>query len=165
MDASEQKLILDLALKSITKKQFLLAYPVDVQEDHKYVTRTLKDAFARKDSDDVEYALLLGFSFCFEEDVVPVLCDLIVQDWHYKHEDIARLLQDFGAPESIEYLYRVSLMELKYLEYDDSYALAVKCIWALGKINTSISREKLKLLALSENRVVKEASKRQLNSH
>ena len=163
MNDNEKKLVMGLVLKSITKEEFLKEYPVDIQQDKQYVTKVLKDALIRKDPDDVEHALLLGFSFEFEEGVVPVLCELIVQDWHFKHEDMARLLQDFKRPDSIESLYKTALMELDYLDYDDSYALAVKCIWALGGIDTDSSRDKLRQLALSENQVVKEAAEHQLN--
>ncbi len=163
MTDDEKKLVMNLALKSITKEEFLRSYPVDVQQDNNYVFQLLEDSLHRKDSDDVEHALLLGFSFGFSEKVVPILCELIVQGWHCKHEDIASLLQKFKATQSIEYLYKTALAEYDYLDYDDSYALAVKCIWALGGIDTDSSRERLKQLTLSKNQIVKEAAEHQLS--
>jgi hypothetical protein len=40
-----------------------------------------------------------------------------------------------------------ALTKHEYLAYDDSTALAVKCIWALHDIGTADAIEKLKLLA------------------
>lgn len=54
-------------------------------------------------------------------------------------------------------------MELDYLDYDDSYSLAVKCIWALGAIGTDNSRDRLKKLASSGQKIVEEAAAHQLN--
>ncbi|WP_145973675.1 hypothetical protein [Phytobacter massiliensis] len=56
-------------------------------------------------------------------------------------------------------------MKFDYLDFDDSYALAVKCIWALGDIATKESFEKLKLLSKSNNTVIKENACHQLKKH
>lgn len=56
------------------------------------------------------------------------------------------LLQGFKAPESVDAIYTTIFSHFEYLDYDDSFALARKCIHALGDINTAYSREKLELL-------------------
>jgi len=162
MTDDEKKLVMELSLNAITKEEFLRRYPFDVERDGVHVLKLLRDAYSQKDADDVEHALLLGFSFGFDKACVPILNQLIVEDWHFKHEDIARLLQGFKNPSSIDVLYQTALAEYDYLGYDDSYALAVKCIWALGDINTASSREKLKQLTSSSNQVVSDAAEKQL---
>ncbi len=153
---------MDLVLKSITKEEFLKCYSVDVQKDSSHVLKLLQDAYHQKNCESVEHALLLGFSFEFTQKYVPILCDLIVEDWHCQHENIARLLQELKDPSSINCLYKTALAEYKYLDYDDSYTLAIKCIWALGDINEEYSKEKIEQLALSDNQVIKKAAEKQL---
>jgi len=60
-------------------------------------------------------------------------------------------------------LYTTSQTQFEYLDYDEAYALAVKCIWVLGDINTFESKEKLKLLSDFENPIIKENTIYQLN--
>jgi hypothetical protein len=153
---------MELSLGSISKDEFLRCYPFDVEKDSSHVRKFLQDAYLLKDADEFEYALLLGFSFDFDIESVPILNNLIVEDWHFKHEDIARLLQGFKDSSSIDVLYQTALERYDYLDYDDSYALAVKCIWALGSINTGSSREKLKQLTSSTNQIISDAAEKQL---
>lgn len=159
----EKKMVMDLVLNSITRAEFLKHYPVDIQRDSTYILKLLQAAYSQKGSEDVEYALLLGFSFGVPRECISILNKLLTKSWHCKHEDISRLLKDFKDPSSVEPLYQTALAEYDYLDYDDSYALAVKCIWALGDINTDASKESLEKLLLSENRVVRESAEKQLS--
>ncbi len=137
MTSHEKELIKDLALKSISKDDFLAQYSTELNIDKGYVLETLEKANADKNAEDVEYSLLLGFLFnLFSTDYIDVLCKLILEKWHFKHEDIALIFQELKSPQSIECLYQAVLMRFDYLRYDDSYALARKCIHALGDINT-----------------------------
>jgi hypothetical protein len=164
MTKKEKKLILDFSLTTITKDDFLTQYPMDLNRVNNYVLETLEQAYLDKNGDDVEYALLLGFSFnVFSDDFVDILCKIIIEKWHNKHEDIALILQKLKSPKSVDCLYQTALMKLDYLSYDDTYALARKCIHALGDINTEASRNKLKLLAISSVPIIREKAEKQLH--
>ena len=164
MTDQEKQLIKDLALKSISQGDFFRQYPVDLNVEKNYVLRTLENAYANKNAEDVEYGLLLGFLFeSFSGDYVDVLCKLILEKWHYKHEDIALILQELKDPKSVNFLYQAALLKLDYLNYDNSYALARKCIHALGDISTENSREKLALLASSDIPIIREKALKQLH--
>nr|WP_319396638.1 hypothetical protein [uncultured Desulfobacter sp.] len=164
MTNAEKKLIEELMSDTITKMEFRNRFPVDIQQNSDYILSNLEKAFNDKNADDIEDILFVGFSFSlFSNKFVNVLCDLIIEEWHYKHEDIAMILQELKDPQSIDNLYKTALSKYEYLDYDDSCALAVKCIWALGDINTDYAREKLKLLATSDNSIIKENAVRQLN--
>jgi hypothetical protein len=161
MTKEQKKLILDLSLGNITFDEFSKKYSEHV--DSEYILKQLQTAFDKQDSSGVEYALLLGFLFKnFTWDFTELLNKLIQQDWHYKHEDIAYILQQLRSPSSVDALYNAALKKLEYLDYDDSYALARKCIHALGNINTEYSKEKLKLLATSDIPIIKEKAEKQL---
>ena len=83
--------------------------------------------------------------------------------WHYKHEDIAQRLQHLKSPDAIECLYRTALTKFDYLDWDNSYSLARKCMWALGDINTDESKKKIELLAESEDEEIRAYAFEQLN--
>lgn len=100
------------------------------------------------------------------EKLLPILIRLIQEPWHQMHEDIASTLQwDIPSPKAIEVLYKTALTKFDYLDFDEAYALAVKCIWALGDINTPESMEKLELLAESKNKIIRKNAKAQLKRH
>ncbi|EFM09168.1 conserved hypothetical protein [Paenibacillus curdlanolyticus YK9] len=163
MKNDDRELVKKLMRQSISKAEFNGLFSENIEENPKYIIQLLEEAYENREADDVDYALFVGFTFdVFTEDVVAVLCKLIESSWHYQHENIAMILQRLKSPESIPYLYRTALMKFNYLDFDESYALAVKCIWALGDINTIESREKLQLLAQSENDVIRSNATKQL---
>lgn len=157
-----QGLVLDLALKRISEDMFFRLFPADLKLNTTFAVRELEDALIRKDAAQVECALLLTFHFGNQERHAAILCKLLLEDWHHQHENIASLLQDLKDPSSIECLYQTALTHFAYLDYDEAYALAVKCIWALGDINTDDAKGKLLLLAHSDNDIIRENALEQL---
>lgn len=58
--------------------------------------------------------------------------------------------------------YKTALTKFDYLDFDEAYALAVKCIWALGDINSEDSRRKLELLTEFQNEIIRDNAIKQL---
>jgi hypothetical protein len=162
VDERDAQAILGLVTGKLSESEFLARYPVDPRRDPEHVRRLLEAADESRNADDVEYALLLGFRFGFPDDVVPILNRLLVEDWHRQHENIAQALTRFRDPSSVDSLYRAALSRHEYLAYDDAFALAVKCIWALAKIDTPEARERLRALATSDNDVIREEAEKRL---
>lgn len=149
MNDNDRKLILELGLNRISEQEFLNTFSIDINSNS--VMELLIIAYNEKNADDVDYSLTVAYEFnLITERYVDILCKLLESNWHYKHEDIARALQSLKSPNSIEALYKTSLTKFEYLEYDDSSALARKCTWALGDINTDESKKKLELIASNE---------------
>ena len=71
-------------------------------------------------------------------------------------------LQTWPTPDTVDALFRVTQWIPKSLEYDDARALAVKAIWALGKIPGSEAEAKLETLARSENTILRQNAVEQL---
>jgi hypothetical protein len=164
MIENERQLITQLFENTLSKEDFLSKFTVDVTINPNYVLELLEVAFKEKNAYDIEYAMLIAFTFnLFTKDFVNILCRLLEEKWHFQHEDITRILQSLKAPEAIEYLYRTALSKFEYLDHNDSSALAVKCIWALGDINTTDSRKKLELLAQVKNEIIRSNAIEQLN--
>jgi len=158
----EHDLILNVSTGRISKEEFLKKYSISLI-DGKYVLELLETAYNEKSAVDVESAFALGISFdVFNKHHIRFFSTLLEAHWHYQHENIVRLLQDLKNPEAINCLYKTCQTYYEYLEYNDCYALIVKCTWALGDINTKKSKEKLELLAQSENEIIRDAAKKQL---
>lgn len=125
----------------------------------------LEIALNRKDFDAVDLFLYFGSVVKYEYKCISILNELILSKWHYKHEDLALILQHYQQASSVNPLYQASSLNLDYLDFDDSYALAVKCIWALGDIGTQEALEKLEILSNSDNDIIKANAIKQLNRH
>lgn len=163
MTENERQLIINLTLKKISKDEFLEKYHVNVEIDKEHILHLLMEGLKNKNADDIEYTLLLAFYFGCSKKYTNTLCELILKKWHFQHENIAKMLQKLKDPLSVNYLFKAAMAEYDYLAYDDSNSLAVKCIWALGDINTSSSRDKLTLLANSDTPRIKKSALHQLD--
>ncbi|WDF64017.1 hypothetical protein [Flavobacterium sp. KACC 22763] len=92
-----------------------------------------------------------------------LLCELIVEEWHFKHEDIALSLKETSDPEIVDFLNIAIFLNLKYLEYDETYQLARKCIKGIASINNFNSLSKLQNLLNNENKIISGYARRELD--
>lgn len=83
----------------------------------------------------------------FDTNYTLTLCEIGEEDWHDLHEDVVSMLQELRDPPSVEALFRIANSAHPYLEYDDAYALAVKCCYALRDIGDDLAHAKLSILA------------------
>ena len=162
MTEAEKRLISDLITQAITKKTFNKHFWPDITDRKGHILNLLENAYQQQDEDIVEKALILGFAFGFSLASKDILIRLMVCDWHHDHGDIAGLLQELQAPESVDALYHAAQMELAYLDYDECYSLAVKCLWALGDIANAHAQQKLTLLSESPIDIIRKEAKQQL---
>lgn len=164
MTEQEKKSVLALAMKKIDKRKFFQSFKHEITVD--YLLESLQHSYQFRSGDDLEYVLLLSFTFdIIDESFSEILCKILLGDWHYKHEDIAMMLQQLKWPPSVDALYETAIRKFEYLDYDESHALARKCIHALSDLNTKESIEKLQLLTESTVSVIKESAEKQLLKH
>ena len=123
----------------------------------------LRDAVDRRDGLDVEMALIVCATFGFTEDHLGLLVRLASADWHHKHEDVVSALGWLRSPAAVEALYHAAWWVPAYLDFDESRALAVKAIWALGGTPGPEAEHALKQLLSAEDDVVREAARAQLD--
>jgi hypothetical protein len=125
--------------------------------------RLLRDAMERRDADDVEMALIVhGAADASVEEFMEPLIDLFPADWHRDHEDIVSMLGKLRSPETVPTLVLATRWVPEYLDFDDCRALAVKAIWALGRIPGPEAREALEGLRDDENEIIRENAVKQL---
>jgi hypothetical protein len=149
----EQELVRKLMTNSITKDDFLSSSKLNWDENS--FVNLLEDISGKQDGDALDFAMHIGFVFrLYTPKVVPLLSQLLLEHWHKKHEDMASIFQGLRDPRTCDCLHDCILTNFDYLAFDEAFALAVKCIWALGDIDTEHSMEILKLLADSENPVI-----------
>jgi len=98
----------------------------------------------------------LGELFGRSHRVTPILCSLLNSDAHEGHEELANTLQNLRDPRSVDCLFDCAQRRLPYLDYDDSSALARRCVWALHDIGTQEAVAKLEALANDPRREVSE---------
>lgn len=161
MNHQEQELIADMMAGQISKQELIKLYPVPLTDE--YLIDELKSAINKKDSKALSFTMILVyFREFFSNDLLPILEPILVEDWHQSHEDIAFLLQKLKSPSSAKWLFQAATMNFDYLEYDEFFALARKCMWALAAINTPESRKMIQELATVDNEVICEHAEEQL---
>jgi len=155
MTKFERELLHKLMSRAITPEIFLKKFTVDVSKNPLFISELLEKAYLEHESNDVEYLLIAIFRFqLFIEDFTGILCKLMSETWHFQHENIASILQKIKSPRTIECLCKTALTQFEYLEFDEAFALAVKCIWGLGDIGTEDAKVKLCLLTESYNDII-----------
>lgn len=157
------KFIRELMIGEITKDKFLELNSFDKTNLFNTFYKFLESATIRKSAYDIDIALYLIFLFdLVNEELLPLLNNLIISDWHEQHENIAIILQELRSPSSVENLFTAINKKYNYLDYDDSCALAVKCIWCLGDIGNDKAKDKLNILAKSSNVIISNNAVKQL---
>lgn len=124
--------------------------------------RWLEEGYKSQSAEDLQCALITGFTFGFGPEHTEILRQLVEVDWHHSHEDVVSALDELRTPDAVEALFRATQRIPKSLEYDDSRALAVKAVWALGKIPGTEAETKLKTLARSDNAILRKTAIEQL---
>ncbi len=141
-------LIIDLILGRVSESDFLLRFPAHRAEIPAVALRILRHGLDNSDADDVEYGLKLAYQFdAFVPGFRDVLKALATEEWHTCHEDVIFALDRFRDPTAASVLFRTAMLRLPYLEHDESFALGVKCTWALRHIGTEEAVERLRRLA------------------
>jgi len=166
MTEDQRKLCRDLIIhpdgkSQIIKEDFLCRFPSSV-EGGKLAAWVLGDADRAQNAEDLQCALIIGFAFGFAPEHKDTLRRLVEADWHYSHEDVVTALETWPSPDTAEALFRATQWIPKSLEYDDSRALAVKAIWALGKISGPEAETKLEALARSGDAILRKNAVEQL---
>src|SRR5689334_12711599 len=104
MNHDQQEIMLDFVRKKISKEELVELFFQGGCIPENYLYDELKTALAVKDSDSVEFLLIFGSVFGFSQNCAGVLCSLLVQDWHFSHENIARALKPFKYSGAVDYL-------------------------------------------------------------
>jgi hypothetical protein len=165
MTHSKDELFRSLALCEISDEEFLVKYRdlAGQDLDEGYCLDLLSKGLAGKSEETVSEALAVADRVnLFSRKFSPILCQLLKEDWHTSHEDIAMTLRDLKDPATIDSLFHASTLSFDYLDYDDTCQFARKCIKALSYVENDAANDKLRLLAQHENSVIREYALKEL---
>ena len=165
MVKKDKELILNWITKKISSEEFWNSFGID-RKKFDYILETLNKGFKEENSELIEYSLLIyfkSFDGFFNKDNSQILYDLIIENWHRNHEDIARIIQKIRDVNSIPFLVKEMCLNLEYLEYNDGESLIRKCAYALADIDSNESLLKIKELSKSENQIIKASAIEQLD--
>jgi len=158
---NKKEMILSLMKETISISDFYVLYEKSFGKLD--ICYELEAGLKAKDSEAIDLFLYLGALLHYEYKCISVLNRLIIEKWHEKHEDLARLLGDFKSETSVDFLFEAAQTNFDYLDYDDDYVFADKCIRAIAKINTHESVIRLKQLSLSDNVKIRESANKHLD--
>lgn len=122
----------------------------------------LQDAIRRRDSDDVELALVAAGACGVTPAHVDPLVTLAGEDWHESHEEVVSMLGELRAVAAVDALTRLTWHVPDHLEWDESHALGRKAVHALGRIDTPESVSALESVLESGPEPLRDVAGRQL---
>ncbi len=158
MTSDERALVLEMVTKELPKGVFLQRFR-SAKDGKKLTLTLLEEGLHGRSTEDVDCAILVGFTFGFDATHIDALCSLAVEEWHHSHENIVMALDKINDGRAIDTLFHLTQVIPNYLEYDESRALAVKAIWALGKLGAI---EALQTVAESDDPILKANALKQL---
>jgi hypothetical protein len=159
---NQRDLIIDFSLDRISEDIFLASYPATSDDVVDLGRKILEVAATEQVDTEVEHGLLLGFHYGITHSYVGSLLRLANAPWHHSHENIVSALDDLRVPEAADELYKAALADYPYRDYDDSYSLGVKAIWALGNLATEPAIQHLGALRRCGIRTLERNAKQQL---
>jgi hypothetical protein len=148
----------------LSDRKLLLQFSCTKKDLPQKIVGFFNKAIQEKNAADIEaYIYIVAVFDLYCQELTDIFIRLILEEWHERHEDIASILQEAKSARSVEALFKATNLKLDYLDYDDSHALAVKCIWALGEIGNDEAKEKLQVLSKSNNEIISDNAKQQIN--
>lgn len=104
-------------------------------------------------SDDLDFLLVLCFFDGLDPAYALPVCKLLQLPSQWENENIIDMLGEVGTEECVDSIYHAAL---RIPDYDDARSYARKCIWALRDIGGAKAAEKLRLLSMHEDPLIRE---------
>lgn len=117
-----------------TLGDFLAGFDIDINDVPADTVTELSRCDLSYES--IEAWCQVGYHFGKSQRATPIIAALLRRDDHEGHEALADALQDLRNPQTVECLLDRINRRLPYLVYNDDFALAYKCVWALHDIGT-----------------------------
>jgi hypothetical protein len=134
MTDEERGLVMAMATQGLPSAEFLKRFRSSA-DGQQLCSELLAEAISSRSAEDVEWSLIVGYTFGFAEQHLEALLLLASASWHFKHEDVVTALGQLKTPRAVHGLHAATKWVPHYLDFDESRALAVKAIWALGRIS------------------------------
>ena len=142
----------------LDKNELLEALPFPIESKNEIGRKIIKDIIASKNSDDMEFCLLLLWVVDEEDDCIDLLHEILLEPWHTKHDEIIHDLQWRVNPSSVPAIKIAIQQKFPFLEsYNTGTGQFInQCGHALQSIGTEEAIEAIRDLAKnSEDPIVK----------
>ncbi len=147
---------------AITVEELCSRWPVRSGDLAALASSILDRALVDRDSAGVRWGFALAGYCGTAAEHLSTLVALAPQGWHRSHEDIVFFLADLRRPECLSVFADLVNARFDYLAWDDARALAVKCIWGMGKLGTEEAVRVLAALVRTDEPVVSTNARDQL---
>jgi hypothetical protein len=164
-ELTKRELLNELAMGSVSPEVFRSRVLPDEDSVIQFVETILTSALKDRDALDVQFglALIQLDNLSWNKLETSLLHILLLEDWHFSHEDLAFLLSQLWNPQSVNCLYDAAKLNLPYLSYDETFQLARKCIKGLGAIGDLHASRKLQDLASDPRKIVGQYAEQELS--
>ena len=159
----DKQLLLDFSLDLITLGELRTGFGAELSASN--LLLILSQILENKDG-----VLLRSInSFFFKTSFIPESCEfynqLLIEEWHKQHDDIANILQfNIKCPSSTAYFKKSIELKFSYLFHSDDYEPYItKCMWGIAKNKSAYSKEVLLAFSKSENEIIRTAALYQLD--
>lgn len=155
--------IFNLQAGKISLITFHNDFPEFQHED--FLQRTLEEILIKREGEQLEMLLLYFFLTEFPTSLQKRISQLLKEDWHFCHEDIALALQrNFKLDDSVEDLMAAMETKFEYMDDDElREPFIIKCAYALADLGSEQSKEALIRLSTTNDPIVRDAAQFQLN--
>jgi hypothetical protein len=139
MTDHDKQLLAELENGIITTDIVLNNFSVDIKNDIDFVRTEMKNAIATSDPDKIQMTLALIWLSGDISKFVDILNELLINQNHRSHQQIAKKLQDNApSPTTVPFVRKALETKFEYLEYtySESNVIAKWFSWLLYSIGT-----------------------------
>jgi len=158
MDLHTKHLIDKFVKREISKEEFVEGLPSNLKNNSNEFRNFLLEIIKSKNPEDLQNALTIMWLLRKEKEQNDILNELIIQNWHTRHEDIIHELQKQKNPKSIPYIKEA--MQSKY-DYLVSFGTGIRqfisqCGHALSSIGTKEAIKVIEDLSKSNDPIMRD---------
>ncbi|MDO5558285.1 MAG: hypothetical protein Q4F95_01670 [Oscillospiraceae bacterium] len=164
MTDNERNLIRKLIKGSISDDLFIRKISARYSCADEFLEEQLKEASSAHNASDINLLVYVCSKYrLYSEECAAQLCQIMKQKWHRKHSDILHILGTCRYSMSIDCIYETALSSFSYMDYAQSHSIAVECVMILGSMACDKSLEKLKMLSVCSDPLIRYHALKQLS--
>lgn len=154
MNPSDTLLLNQYERGEISKEDLLSRFSVNLRSDPDFIRKEVQAAIQATDTEQLNRTILLLYLSPSPHPFIDLFNQLLITPHHWRHQEIAKFLQDCApVPSTIPYIRKALESKFDYLDYtgSESSAIAKWFSWLLHSIGTQESIDLIKEFSRSED--------------
>ena len=167
MDKSIVALYYNQLLQEISYEDAKFKIRLEILKE--YFQREFEELLKNQNEELVEPLVFLPRIFGLERMFISYYNRLLVESWHFEHEQLIDFIKVFKDDSSIPFIEQAIKSNFEYMDCDINdcegttfFSFIRKCMWGLAEINTQEALDLLRVFSDSENPVIRQNAKNQL---